>query len=62
MNLLKNTKIDHSMRILKECLEIIFTREGPFVAPVYAYGVSCIIVSCYNTTTDTADCLAKCVK
>ena len=59
---MKNTKIDHSLRILKECLELIFTHEEPFVVPVYAYGVLCIIVASYSTATDTADCLAKCVK
>ena len=55
-------KIDRSLHVLEECLEIIFTLEGPFVVPVYAYGVSGIIASCYNTTTDTEDCLAKCMK
>ena len=53
-NLLQNTKIDHCLGWLKACLKRIATREaeGPFVVPVHTYGVSGIIISCYNTITD----------
>ena len=51
-NLLQNTKIDHCLGLLKACLKRIATPERPFVVPVHTYGVSGIIVSCYNTITD----------
>ena len=53
-NLLQNTKNDHCLGLLKACLILkrIATRERPFVVPVHTYGVSGIIVSCYNTITD----------
>ena len=64
-NLLQNTKIDHCLGLLKACLKRIATRERPFVVPVHTYGVSGIIVSCYNTIrsrTHKEHCLAKCIK
>ena len=68
-NLLENTKIDHCVGLFKACFKRIATREGPFVVPVHTYGVSGIIVSCYNNTiTDQelirniVDYLTKCIK
>ena len=49
---MQNKKIDHCLGLLKACLKRVATGEGRFVVPVQAYGVSGIIVSCYNTIRD----------
>lgn len=47
-NRLENTKIDHSLRLLKACFEINATREEPCIVHVHTHGVSgmtvCIMV------------------
>lgn len=39
---------DHIIYLLKACFERFINRKGPFVFAVLRYGVSGIIVSCYN--------------
>ena len=62
-------EVDHFLGLLKACFDRKATREGPFIVLVHRYGVSSIIVSCYNNTiTDQevikniVDYLAKCIK